>query len=87
MTLTYDIVIPHYGVNPELNLKLLDCLMSIAYNSADCRVILVDNGSPDLDIDAIKKDIRPVLAQNSNAFRSRSRSLSRMLVSIKSRYS
>jgi len=60
MTPTYDIVIPHYGVNQELNLKLLDCLMSIAYNSADCRVILVDNGSPDLDIDAIKKDIRPV---------------------------
>jgi GT2 family glycosyltransferase len=45
MTPTYDIVIPHYGVKPELNAKLRLCLYSIAQYSDDYRVILVDNGS------------------------------------------
>ena len=60
MTPTYDIVIPHYGVTPDLICKLLNCLMSIAAHSANCRVILIDNGSPDWDIDTIEKMLNPV---------------------------
>ncbi len=57
---TYDIVIPHYGVNIDLVCKLLNCLTSIASYSSDCRVILVDNGSPDWDCPAIDKVLGPV---------------------------
>lgn len=60
MTPTYDIVIPHYGVNQELVCKLLNCLTSIASCSSNCRVILVDNGSPDWDIDTIEKMLNHV---------------------------
>ncbi len=51
----YDIIIPHYGVNPMLTALVQNCLHSIRRYSQDYRVILVDNGSPDLH--AVKEEL------------------------------
>lgn len=70
MTPTYDIVIPHYGVNRELNAKLIRCLCSIReYSGGNSRVILVDNGTPEftdpLNIPLLLDMMPHVLIRNS----------------------
>ena len=64
---TYDIVIPHYGVNLELNKKLVTCLCSIYESSRhnSYRVIVVDNGTPDFTEVPIFNETPHVLIRNS----------------------
>jgi GT2 family glycosyltransferase len=46
-TPSVDIIIPHFGVTPDLTAYAVRCLESIATHSRDYRVIFIDNGSPD----------------------------------------
>lgn len=55
---TYDVIIPHLGLNSDLTAKAMRCLHTIEKYSQDYRVIWIDNGSPEGEFDAIL----PVLA-------------------------
>ena len=42
----YDIIIPHYGVDEELNQTAIECIKSIKKYSDHYRIIFIDNASP-----------------------------------------
>jgi GT2 family glycosyltransferase len=39
----FDLVIPHYGVNDDINFVALKCLQSIRFHSKEYRLILINN--------------------------------------------
>jgi len=47
--MTYDIILPHYGIDQKLTDLCLRCLETIRAYSRDYRLIFVDNGSPEFD--------------------------------------
>jgi GT2 family glycosyltransferase len=58
--ITYDVVIPHFGVTPDITAKAVRCIETIAEYSPldDVRLIVIDNGSPAEDWHQITGAIR-----------------------------
>lgn len=62
---TTDIIIPHFGCSPDITALCVRCLESIREHSADYRVILVDNGSPDTGYLPTLRTMPHMLIRNS----------------------
>lgn len=51
--MTFEIIVPHLGLNSDLTAKAMRCLHTIEKYSTDYKVIWVDNASPQEEFDAI----------------------------------